>query len=95
MLIHPFVYSVPCKAPANSPWMSITRADIGSSGGRILGGANDSYPHGSMVKISCAPGYKFNSVSVNGSNIVRCIRGLWKPKVKRKQNCLKGREKEK
>lgn len=56
--------------------MSISRSDIPSSSSP----SNDSYPHGSLIEVSCASGYKFNSVSINGSNTVRCMRGIWKPK---------------
>ena len=43
-----------------------------------LGVGNESYPHGTIVKISCTNGYALN---LGSNRTARCVRGFWKPKA--------------
>ncbi|KAI1289812.1 Protein lev-9 [Halotydeus destructor] len=58
----------PCKA-MNRTWMDVQVVKLGPG--------NDSYPHGTIVRLSCSIGYTLN---LGSNKTARCVRGFWKPK---------------
>jgi hypothetical protein len=71
-----FLHSkAPCEPLKDTPWMKISIIKFGIG--------NDSFPHGSRVKVFCSNGY----VSNIGNLTAKCAKGNWKP---HKPDCLIG-----
>ncbi|XP_015785992.1 sushi, von Willebrand factor type A, EGF and pentraxin domain-containing protein 1-like isoform X2 [Tetranychus urticae] len=59
-----------CKSIESKPWMDITIVRVGQG--------NETYPHGTLIQVSCSNGYSLN---IGKNRTAKCLKGHWKPRL--------------